>query len=472
MARNRANELDGTESSGPELVRAIPVLLDEGRRLRDAELVGHSGSWDWDIASGVITWSDGLFALHGLDPITIEGGYGQAASRVHEDDRQLVDEAIMACRQNEVAQEFRYRVHRVSDGEIRWFDSRARGVFEGETLVRLTGAVADVTDKIVAEERVVDTNRFLSAVLAASPDYTFITNVRTGELVYGSSDREILGRSPDEFQALVEDPSKPLLHPDDQRAMRALIDDSTRMGEGEFLQMRCRLRHANGSWVWMSRHVVPFRRDNSGAVIEVLGVLRDITDVVDAEEQMFHGALHDGLTGLPNRSLLTDRLEAALVRSVRDRRQIAVLFCDLDGFKSVNDSAGHAAGDAVLVEAARRLLSAVREGDTVARFGGDEFVVVVEPWNRGAGPQVAAGGNFGHEVAERVLRALSRPFTVNDVEHEVSVSIGVAHPPLDVEGSIAERASRAVDNADVAMYEAKKKGKNCIEVFGADSTSL
>jgi diguanylate cyclase (GGDEF)-like protein len=281
----------------------------------------------------------------------------------------------------------------------------------------------------------------------------------------------VLGRSHAEFIALAENPDKPLVHPDDQRALRALIDDSTRMKEGEFLQMRCRLRHANGNWVWMTRLVVPFRRDESGEVIEVLGVLRDITDVVDAEERMFHGALHDALTGLPNRSLLTDRLEAALVRSARDRREIAVLFCDLDGFKEVNDSAGHAAGDGVLVEVARRLLSAVREGDTVARFGGDEFVVVVEPWNRGAGAPLSEGGNFGQEVAERVRRALSRPFMVNDVAHEVSVSIGVAHPPLDAEASIAERASRVVDDADAAMYEAKAKGKNCIAVFGANPTS-
>jgi diguanylate cyclase (GGDEF)-like protein/PAS domain S-box-containing protein len=470
MARREIGGLeDDLTPPEPEVMRARPVLLDEGRRLRDAELVGHSGSWDWDIASGVITWSDGLFALHGLDPMNFDGGYAQAASRVHEDDRPRVDEAMMACRQGESAQEFRYRVLRASDNEIRWFDSRARGVFDDGALVRLTGAVADVTDKVLAEERVAETTRFLRAVLSASPDYTFITNVRTGALVYGS--REVLGRSHAEFIALAENPDKPLVHPDDQRALRALIDDSTRMKEGEFLQMRCRLRHANGNWVWMTRLVVPFRRDESGEVIEVLGVLRDITDVVDAEERMFHGALHDALTGLPNRSLLTDRLEAALVRSARDRREIAVLFCDLDGFKEVNDSAGHAAGDGVLVEVARRLLSAVREGDTVARFGGDEFVVVVEPWNRGAGAPLSEGGNFGQEVAERVRRALSRPFMVNDVAHEVSVSIGVAHPPLDAEASIAERASRVVDDADAAMYEAKAKGKNCIAVFGANPTS-
>jgi hypothetical protein len=97
---------------------AVPVpsvqsaVLEERRRLRDAELVGHSGSWDWDIASGVITWSDGLFAIHGLDPVNFEGGYAQAASRVHEDDRSLVDETMMACRHDAAVQQFRYRAPR------------------------------------------------------------------------------------------------------------------------------------------------------------------------------------------------------------------------------------------------------------------------------------------------------------------------------------------------------------------------
>ena len=456
------------QSTDVEVVRAQAALVEERRRLRDAELVGRSGSWDWDIASGRITWSEGLFALHGLDPIDFDDGYSQAASRVHEDDRKIVDEVMMACRHDELVHQFRYRVHRVSDDEIRWFDSRARGVFDHGRLVRLTGAVADVTDQINAETDVLEANRFLNAVLIASPDYTFITDLRTGAMIYGSRDRDLVGRSSEQTASLGTETISRIVHPDDQSTLRAMNKDAAQLKDGETLQGRFRFRHANGNWHWMSRLIVPFRRDESGEVIEVLGVIRDITDVVEAEEQMFHGALHDALTGLPNRSLLMDRLEEALVRSLRDGREIAVLYCDLDGFKNVNDSAGHAAGDAVLVETARRLLSAVREGDTVARFGGDEFVVVVEPWNRGTGPK--AGVAFSVEVAERVLRALSRPFLVDGVEHDVSVSIGVAHPSItSSEGVATERAIAVVGNADAAMYEAKKKGKNRIEVF--DDTS-
>jgi diguanylate cyclase (GGDEF)-like protein/PAS domain S-box-containing protein len=449
---------------------AVPVasvqsaVLEERRRLRDAEFVGHSGSWDWDIDSGVITWSDGLFAIHGLDPVSFEGGYAQAASRVHDDDRAAVDKVMMACRNDDAVQQFRYRVHRASDGETRWFESRAQGVFDAGQLVRLTGAVADITDRIEAEQQLNEANRFLNAVLTASPDFTFITDIRTGERVFGSGHHDLLGR--DESDRAGPDAIERLVHPDDHQALRDLNEQSSRLKDGEMLRMRYRLRHANGNWHWMSRIVVPFRRDEFGSVVEVLGVLRDITEVVTAEEQLQHSALHDPLTGLPNRSLLVDRLEAALGRSARERREVGVLYCDLDGFKKVNDSAGHASGDAVLIEVSKRLLGSIREGDTVARLGGDEFVIVVEPWNRSTRTNLAKGSVLSVEVGQRILRALAKPVVVGGDEFVISASIGVAYRSSGVAHTLAERAAKIIADADAAMYEAKKGGKNRIEVFG------
>jgi diguanylate cyclase (GGDEF)-like protein len=201
-------------------------------------------------------------------------------------------------------------------------------------------------------------------------------------------------------------------------------------------------------------------------VIEVLGVLRDITEVVSAEEMLLHSALHDPLTGLPNRSLFVDRLEAALGRSARERRDVGILYCDLDGFKEVNDSAGHAGGDAVLIDVSERLLSTIREGDTVARLGGDEFVILVEPWNRSTRTNLAKGPDLSVEVAQRVLRALAKSFQVGGVEYSLSASIGVAYVSSAAVGSNPERPAKIIADADAAMYEAKKNGKNRIVVFG------
>ena len=447
-------------------------LLREQRRLRDGELVGHSGSWEWDLTTDVISWSDGLFALHQLDPMDFEGGYVQAASRVHPEDREVVDASMARCRAGEPVQ-FRYRVFRAGDGEIRWFDSRASAIVEEGTVVRLLGAVADVTDRILAEEHVIEANNFMNAVLIASPDYTFITDVRSGAMTFGSRDRDLLGRTAEESKALGPVTIERLVHPDDQEGLREMNAASAHLADGEVLQLRYRLRHADGTWHWMSRHVVAFRRDDAGDVIEVLGVLRDITDVVNAEQQLLHDALHDPLTGLANRALLVDRLEAAVVRSSREGRDIAVLFCDLDGFKDVNDSAGHAVGDAVLIETSQRLLRVIRDGDTVARLGGDEFVLIVEPWNRpsrGGDRErtTAESQHFSLEIADRIVKALSEPFDVNGTPYRVSVSVGitVGHPAPTGE-SAALSANDLLEAADAAMYEAKKSGKNRVHTSGS-----
>jgi diguanylate cyclase (GGDEF)-like protein len=165
------------------------------------------------------------------------------------------------------------------------------------------------------------------------------------------------------------------------------------------------------------------------------------------EERTRHEAVHDPLTGLANRTLLRDRLEHALARSQRERGATAVLFVDLDNFKQVNDVHGHAAGDAVLVESARRLQTAVRPGDTIARFGGDEFVAVCEDIDEAA----------ALAVGRRLQEAIQPPFTAGGVEHRLSASIGIA---------IGDREPDVLlGNADVAAYQAKAAGRGRIELF-------
>jgi diguanylate cyclase (GGDEF)-like protein/PAS domain S-box-containing protein len=446
-------------------------LRAEQRRLRDAEAIGHSGSWEWDVVNDVITWSDGLFVLHGLERQGFAGGYGEAASRVHPDERATVDEAMESIRRDEPVQ-FRYRIYRASDGALRWFDSRGSGVFEDGALVRMVGAVADVTEQVQAEAEIVDANTFQQAVIAASPDYTFISDLQTGAFIYGSRDRDMLGRTTEETEALGPGVIASLVHPEDQPLLRALNEQAGRAGDGEVLQVRYRLRHVDGTWHWFSRHVVPFRRDQDGTVVQVLGVLRDISDVVEAEERLTHDALHDVLTGLPNRALLIDRLQAALVRSGRGNHEVAVLYCDLDGFKQVNDTAGHATGDQVLVDTAARLRGVLREADTVSRVGGDEFVLVVEPWNRAdeAGESerdLRWGRSLTLRLADRVIDAISKPFTINGVDYEITVSIGVTYRPPGPGGD-ATSAAEVIDEADAAMYTAKREGKNRVAVFAGE----
>ena len=182
----------------------------------------------------------------------------------------------------------------------------------------------------------------------------------------------------------------------------------------------------------------------------IANVLANAIERRQAEEQTQHEALHDPLTGLPNRSLFLDRLEHALSVTARRESSVAVLFLDLDQFKLVNDSLGHAAGDELLSSVAPRLEQALRPGDTVARFGGDEFAVLAEDIGSERGAT---------RIAERISEALSKPFVLRDREHFVSASIGISI------GTGSEQPEALIRDADSALYRAKEHGRGGYEIF-------
>ena len=179
-------------------------------------------------------------------------------------------------------------------------------------------------------------------------------------------------------------------------------------------------------------------------------MLQDVTERKRMEEELVRRAFQDDLTGLANRALFHDRLRHALKRRSRNRTFVAVLLLDLDGFKRVNDSLGHAAGDQLLRSVGQRITVAVRAGETVARLGGDEFAIVIES---------VQDEEEVHQLADRLLRVISRPVTVAEREVVVNVSIGIA---LATPGEVGDAVLR---NADVAMYAAKNAGKQCARLF-------
>ncbi|GGN89130.1 hypothetical protein GCM10010112_73280 [Actinoplanes lobatus] len=209
-----------------------------------------------------------------------------------------------------------------------------------------------------------------------------------------------------------------------------------------------RLLRPDGTTVRVEYNVSSLEK--AGRPIGAVVVLRDVTRQRDLEHDLRHQALHDGLTGLPNRKLLLDRLDHALNRARSSGEHIALLYLDLDGFKRVNDSLGHNAGDLLLRTAAERLSSVLRPHDTVARLGGDEFAVLLE----GATPPVV------ESLARACLDAIARPFVVHGREAVVTVSVGVVP-----DAARYADADEVVRNADVAMYAAKDLGKNRFMVF-------
>lgn len=255
--------------------------------------------------------------------------------------------------------------------------------------------------------------------------------------------RQVYGYSPEE---LLGGALRGLIHPGDVRAVIRLVAKYVgRDGPADQSvdRVSCRVRTACGSW----RHTEStISRHADGLIINS----RDVSERVALQTQLEHSAFHDALTGLPNRALLSDRISHALAQRGVDFDPPVVLFADLDGFKAVNDTAGHAAGDELLVQAADRLRRAVRAGDSVARFGGDEFAALLEGE---VGPEVV------RDIAERLLGALARPYRVGDIEAVVGASIGVA---VATPGVTTEELLR---NADVAMYRAKAAGKGRVELY-------
>lgn len=235
-----------------------------------------------------------------------------------------------------------------------------------------------------------------------------------------------------------------LLHSDDRTAVESA---SLHGGPPEIV---FRVLNAAGEWRHLEAHVTDLRQERwvRGVVLNA----RDVTERIKLEEQLTHQAFHDSLTGLPNRALFRDRLDQALARAERSGDLVAVLLVDLDGFKQVNDSLGHDAGDRLLREVGQRFRHVVRASDTVARFGGDEFALLLEYVTE-------------HDVvalAQRLLDGVARPVVIADREVSLGASIGI------ILNSGSGHSEELVRDADVAMYAAKDAGRNRYEIFCPD----
>jgi diguanylate cyclase (GGDEF)-like protein/PAS domain S-box-containing protein len=237
-----------------------------------------------------------------------------------------------------------------------------------------------------------------------------------------------------------------MIHAGDRRRIMHLFNDIVKVSSGQ-VTTEARMRGADGEYRLME--VVGKNLLDDPAVGGVVVNYRDVSERKELEDELRHQAFHDSLTGLANRALFADRLEHALNRTRRSRRRLAVLFLDLDDFKTINDSLGHNEGDQLLVAVADRLRDAVRAEDTIARMGGDEFAVLVEDSTNGT-PM---------EVAERLQATLQLPFQRGGKELFVHASVGVAV------SAPKETPEEVLRNADASMYMAKSHGKNRIELF-------
>lgn len=285
--------------------------------------------------------------------------------------------------------------------------------------------------------------------LEGAGDGVWDWNIPLDTVVFSARYKAMAGYS-DEDIAANEQAWRERIHPDD----RKLVQDEIHAylaGRTPTYYNEHRVMCRDGSEMWVLARGMIVSHTADGKPQRMIGTHADITARKNMEQRMRHMAHYDLLTELPNRALISERLQQAVIKARRDKTHMAVMFLDLDRFKPVNDNLGHDIGDALLKQVARRLQACVRASDTVARIGGDEFVVMLPGIEHERDAAVVAG---------KILDALNQPFSVSGHEISISCSIGIAVYPEH-----GEEEKLLLLNADIAMYHAKRDGRNDYRLF-------
>jgi len=442
ISREFGSMLRQLEEEISERRRSEEALLQSEHHLREAQKVAQTGSWKLDLASRSWWWSEELFRIHGRDRELGPLSDDELKESIHADDSERVAKALTSLIDGTVTSEgIELRVISAS-GELRdysllWHVERDAS----DRAFRVFGTASDVTERHRAERAL----RRAAAVFDTATESIVIAN-SAGIIIdinsaftatTGFSRNDVVGRNAD------------VLSTDRQRVgfFESVIAEVNRVGkwEGEIW-----IRHKEGKVIpaWIS---VGCALGEPDTIEQVVIVFNDMTERKNAEQVISNQANYDMLTKLPNRYLFGDRLRRALLRAKRDRASVGLLFIDLDGFKKVNDTLGHAAGDEALRHAAKRISRSLRDVDTAARLGGDEFAVIL--------PGVEGALDI-ERVAQRIIDAVAVPLEVHGQEVVVTASIGVAIYPTD-----SESDDELLRDADIAMYRSKKIGGNTLEFF-------
>lgn len=353
--------------------------------------------------------------------------------------------------------------HRLADGNVRDVEEHSAPI-EVAGRVLLYSIVVDVTTRHQAEDALAQQRQRMSNILWGTGVGTWEWNVQTGETRFNERWAELIGHTLDELAPVSIATWMKYAHPDDLAATGAALERHF-SGEIDHYECESRMRHKDGHWIWVLDRGKLVSRTPAGLPEWMAGTHSDITARKGMEDEIRQLAYFDVLTGLPNRRMLDDRLSRAMVTSKRSALYGALMFLDLDNFKSLNDAHGHGLGDLLLIEVAHRLSSCVREMDTVARMGGDEFVVVLSE----LGIDKAQSSAQAADVAEKIRASLAAPYQLTlaqageqekSVEHHCGASIGVvvfiSHDTCQAD---------LMKSADAAMYQAKEAGRNRVQFF-------
>jgi diguanylate cyclase (GGDEF)-like protein len=422
-------------------------VTERQNQLAEAQLVAHLGAWKHNFVTDETIWSDELYHLLGVDH-DVEPGADAILSRVHPEDQAMVAKELAAVRGGAGLFASDFRITR-GDGAVRWLQGRTTGtVLVAGAPELISGTLQDVTELKEAEFSLRETMSLLNATLDATADGILVVD---GDGAISSFNRR--------FVELWRIPEEVLASRNDERALQFVI---SQLADPDAFIAKVRELYAQPDID--SKDELPFLDGRlferfstpqrvGGRTVGRVWSFRDVTEQKRVERELAHQAFHDPLTNLANQALFRDRVEHALARRARGAAAVAVLFVDLDDFKTVNDSLGHTAGDGLLVAVGERLRNGLRPTDTAARLGGDEFAILIE--------DVTDNGDV-LGVATRLIADLQLPFPPADREIVIGASVGIA---FDSPGVTADELLR---NADLAMYSAKRRGKGRYEIYESE----
>jgi diguanylate cyclase (GGDEF)-like protein/PAS domain S-box-containing protein len=414
--------------------------------LNQAQHVGRIGSWSWDTESDTLWWSDELYLIAGLPPGSPPPPFRRQRALFEPASYERLRQASRRMLDNGAHYDLELVMLR-PDGERRHVVARGEGMLGSDgRVVRLVGVIHDVTEQTRAEETSRWRNDLLNRIAAVGRIGGFELLTDTGALQWTDENYRIHGIEPGTPLTLdltlphYDDESRPRV----AEAVRRMVEDGVpeQMVEAGFVT-------ADERRIWLRITARLELRD--GRPYRITGLTQDITEEHEADERIEQLAHYDTLTGLPNRFLFRRRAEDAIAQVRNGEPPLALLFLDLDRFKLVNDTLGHAAGDQLLQEVSGRIKGCVRGSDLIGRLGGDEFLVLLREVGR---PEDAS------VVARKIIAALGEPVDLSGTEVQVGCSIGIAllgdgSPDLDA----------LLRAADTAMYAAKEAGRNTFQFY-------
>ncbi|MEM7562742.1 MAG: diguanylate cyclase [Pseudomonadota bacterium] len=471
---------------------AVAVELDRLRQreaLFDAaESIARMGHWEWDYVSNcLIDCSEGFARIYNRSVeqmLQSQNTWEKMLEQVHPDDR----DRYLSSYQSEpgkIANEVEYRIL-TSDNQVRYVSESGLVTFDDEgNPLSAFGLMQDITERVEYERELEKRDALANQAETITDIGHFIFNLQDEKYDYLSPGfARIHGVSVDEYLAMVNSREADIedVLPEDLANLSKIYQQHKEVGDD--FSVEYRIYRADGKVVWIREQATAVP-DPSGKPLQSIGVLQDITEHKKAEQELREArdsletvvknrtrklietvkqlenevkerekiaaeldflANHDALTGLPSLRLCKDRLDHSLAEARRSRQMSAVMFLDLDGFKEINDSHSHEFGDLVLKATADRITAVIRETDTVARIGGDEFVIILS-----SVPDM----DIVKRIAENLILQIARPIQIQDSQVAVGGSIGIAVYPDN--GTTAEQLIRS---ADRAMYQIKESGKN------------